>query len=331
MSNNTFSTEIRGFDLAKIMMAILIVGAHTQFLVEWPNARKIFSCLSAIGVPMFFAISAYLFVRKLDNSPSGGGKQILIHSVKRLCILFCVWYVLMLPMTWFRFFSVATLKETIYAVTLSCTFNGYWFIKALLINTIIVYLCRRTKSLITLTVVALLIFIFFSYNYIYHYFTILSISPYYSFYFHTITFCIGALFARFEREINLSALSPIPLIVIWGMLFITAICCKWGEPIYSIGSLIVLFPIFYNIKLPYFSPTFWKHLRTSSIIIYMVQFVLIWLYDMACEHYLGGNLLHISQHSVVRFVIVLTATALISIAIIRFEKQPQLRLLRYLH
>ncbi|MBR1881600.1 MAG: acyltransferase family protein, partial [Muribaculaceae bacterium] len=109
--------EILGFDLAKILMAILIVAAHTQFLIEWPSARKILSFIGAAGVPMFFAISAYLFVSKLDNTTEiGGDKQILFHSLKRLAILFAIWYVLMLPMTYERFFTKVTMKETLYAI-----------------------------------------------------------------------------------------------------------------------------------------------------------------------------------------------------------------------
>lgn len=323
--------EILGFDLAKILMAILIVAAHTQFLIEWPSARKILSFIGAAGVPMFFAISAYLFVSKLDNTTEiGGDKQILFHSLKRLAILFAIWYVLMLPMTYERFFTKVTMKETLYAILFTCTFNGYWFIKALIFNTIIIYCCRRTRWMIAAFVVSVIVFVFFSYNYIYHYWNTFTISPYYSFYYHTCMFCIGALYARFESRIHLDTLNTIPLLVIW-VLLLCLMPFEWDAPIFRFGTVSLLFPVFYQMSLPKVSSSFWKNIRTSSVIIYMVQFVLIWLYDMSCNRWLQDNTLDAMQHSVVRFAIILAASWGVAYAIIRLERRPRLSFLKYLH
>ena len=137
MNENTYIAKktIYGFDLLKIILAVFIISGHTALFEEYSNLAHIREILSSIAVPTFMAISAYLFFRKVYNvSKDEDSKPILIKTLKRLGLLFFSWYILMLPMAYIKFFSVATLKETIFALLFSCTFKGYWFIKAFYIS-----------------------------------------------------------------------------------------------------------------------------------------------------------------------------------------------------
>jgi peptidoglycan/LPS O-acetylase OafA/YrhL len=135
-----------GLDLLKFILALLIISAHCHLFSEFPSGEHWWGRFTAIAIPLFFGISSYLFFRKVYNLPVAKSPQSQIyHTVKRLAILFSCWYLLMLPVTYFRFYSVATWKETVFAIFLSCCFNGYWFIKALIINTTILFLVAEPR------------------------------------------------------------------------------------------------------------------------------------------------------------------------------------------
>jgi hypothetical protein len=76
-----------------------------------------------------------------------------------------------------------------------------------------------------------------------------------------------------------------------------------------------------------------KTMRSMSIILYMVQFVLIWLYDGACDRWLEAESIQYSvlQFSVVRFLVVLSISIAIAWAIVELEKRPKMGFLKYLH
>lgn len=322
-----------GIDFLKFILAVLIISAHCQLFAEYPNIQQYWSCLTAIAVPLFFGISSYLFFRKIYSLPADKShRSKFLHTIKRLVILFSCWYVLMLPMTYFRFYSVATWKEYIFAIVLSCCFNGYWFIKALIINTTILYLCRRTKALVVCSVIALAIYFYCAYNYVYHYNPLLeSYHPYYSFYYHTAYFCCGALLARFQDRLRFQQWPSAGLIMVWIMLFLLATVSPIS-PFYRLVSFCMLFPVFY--KMDYlFAPTTHKTMRHLSIILYMVQFMLIWLYNGACDLWLDNQSTTyvVLQRSIVRFLVVTAISILTGLAILKLEQKPRLAFLRYLH
>ena len=74
-------------------------------------------------------------------------------------------------------------------------------------------------------------------------------------------------------------------------------------------------------------------MRDMSIILYMVQFVLIWLYDGACDLWLRPDSMAygILQYSITRFLVVASVSVLIAWLILKYEKHPRLAFLHYLH
>ena len=320
-------TYYPGLDLLKFILAILIIAAHTQLFEEIPILHQIIDPIEGSGVPTFFAISSYLFFQRIGNCITNSESiAILKKNIIRLLTIFCIWYILMLPMTYFRFFSVATIKETIYAILLTCTFSGYWFFKALIINTIILYFCRN-KLLFT-AFISLLIYIFWAYNYIFNYFSV-PISPYYSFYYHTFYFFIGAIIARYQSYIH----APKNFIML--LLYIATILFSFNSLFWPIGRLIIPFILIILFKsiAPNIKKQFLLKMRSLSILLYVTQFIIIWLYNNFCNYYLnpGSDIYLFLQYSVTRFIVVLSIALGISLLILNLEKKPTLSFLNKLH
>lgn len=323
------NTYYPGLDLLKFILAILIIATHTQLFEEIPILHQLIAPIKESAVPTFFAISAYLFVQRINNCNNNYESGIILKkNIKRLLTIFCIWYILMLPMTYFRFFSVANLKETVYAILLSCTFNGYWFFKALIINTIILYYCRSKNKLLISSIVFFFVYIFWSYNYIFNYYSI-NISPYYSFYYHTFYFYIGALMAHYERSLGN------PKTSITFFLYIVVILLSLNSVLFPIGRLLI--PCILIILFKNFAQSFNKQIllrmRALSILLYVTQFMIIWIYNNLCNDYLNhtSDIYQILQYSVTRFIVVLSIALGFSLLILRLEKKPSLSFLKKLH
>lgn len=318
-----------GLDLLKFILAIMIIAAHCSLFEEFADVKVLAERLFSIAVPLFFAMSAFFFVRKIDSLEESDKRKLFNKTIKRLLILFAIWYVLMLPMTWFKWWSIATFKETVYALFLSCTLNGYWFIKALIINTAILFLCRGRSIMLLLAAVSFAVYLLFAYNYLFHYLPI-DFSPYYSFYYHSSYFCVGAIMARYYDEIRLFRLSSWTLLGLWIILFVLVSFLPI-DPLYRFFSIMLVFPVFERMDLK--NNERLKTMRSMSIILYMVQFMLIWLYKGACNKWLQPESMQfaILQFSLVRFIIVTMFALGIAWAIVKLEKEPRLNFLKYLH
>lgn len=332
MNTNSLDTKkiIYGFDLLKFILALLIIAGHTSLFEEYSSLSQFRENLSSIAVPTFMAISAFLFFKKIYSKQEGEeSKVLLIKTVKRLAILFLCWYVLMLPMTYFKFFSVANFKETIFAIFMSCTFNGYWFIKALIINTCIFYFCRNGNKLVICTIISWFLYLFFSYNYIYH-FIDFPYHPYYSFYYNMAFYSVGVLFARYGQNILSKNVQITLIFILWFVLFLLGFM-KYFNPLYKLLSIPLIFLLFYHWNLN--PKPLYKTLRDMSIILYMVHFALIWLYDGVCKISMNqeSTLFNVMQLSIIRFIIISLMAIIIALLIIKNENKPRLSFLKYLH
>lgn len=232
----------------------------------------------------------------------------------------------MIPYAYFTFFKLATPKEIIYALFLRCSVWGYWFLKALIINTFILYLFRKKKMLIALLFISLLIHLFFSFNYIYH-FVNCPYSPYYSFYYHIVFFAFGGLLARYKNNIELRQKNmSIIFVTLFICVYMMSVVFKWGVVISVLLYPLILIPLFIKI-VP--SHRNYKILRNYSILLYVMQFFLIWVYNLLFPPVEG--VVTFLTYSFTRFFIVLfTEIAFISL-ILHFEKFPQYKILRFLH
>ena len=317
-----------GLDILKYILSLFIVAAHTELFKEWPSIYNMNGHLIEIAIPVFFSVSSFLFYKKLLDTEKT--QRVLLHTLKRLVLFYLIWYALMLPMTYERFFKVATMKEILYNATLSSTFNGYWFVKALIFNTVLLGFCKSAFKLILLSIVGLGLYLFFSFNYIYH-FIHLSISPYYSFFYHIGYFCMGAWMARIFRPaflggVRLSKVLGLFLLMLFllAMSFITDF-----EPVYRLLIPWIVIPMFLPLSCRYWG--FVKSMRIMSIYYYMMQFMLIWIYNMVYPAFLVIDSPGYSffDMSIIRFILIVLVMTTISFWLMRLEnKCPYVK---YLH
>ena len=332
---NNSANYLPGLDVTKFLMAVLLIAAHTGSL-KGTIAGELVEPLIGLAVPMFFALSAYLFFRKVFSEPDGSQQRhFLFITIKRLAILFCCWYVLMLPMIILKGTFIGSIPEAVYVIFLNSAMWGYWFIKALIINTILYYIFRRKGALFLYTVLSFIVYFYCAYNQIFHYNGFLEqLQPYYSFYYHMAYFSVGVWYARYSSKVeSLSKLCALILIAIWLFLYGVSLVFsfEWLHPFFRILSFALLFPAISKVGGGDYGLC--KTLRSMSIILYMVQFLLIWLYDMACQAWLipGTTMFDVMQHCVMRFVVVLLTACAIASLIVTLERRPAFRFLRYLH
>lgn len=304
-------------DLLKLIMAILIVAAHCEMFIEWATIYDAFAHITEMAVPTFFCISAYLFFKKIIDKPENE-KQIFSQTIKRLIIFFGVWYILMLPYSLTHFFQNANIKEIIYVIPFNCAFWGYWFIKALIFNTTIVYFIRGRKSLIIGGIIASIIYLFFGFDYIHgHLGEILH--PYYTFYYHTYSFVFGALIARYQEQIPSILMNKKNLLI---SLFLTLILSSIpdfrviAKLLYPVILLLIALNWSLNIE-----PKLSKRIRIFSILFYVMQFIFIFMYNGIVEN----------SHSFIRFTVVMFIITSLSFIITELEGKKGLNYLKYLH
>lgn len=309
---------IPGLDVLKYIMALFIVSGHCSLFIEENSLYNMFGHLQEIAVPTFFAISAYLFFSKLEAMPSEAN-YIFKHIMRRLLIFFIIWYVLMLPYSIPNFFMKANLKEFFFVIPFGCAFWGYWFIKALIINTIVLYLCRGKKSLIVCTIISLAVYLWGGYDYMYG--TLAQkLHSYYTFYYHTIAFSIGALMARYKchglEKYNMVLITAVVLIFLASFIPVIRVLSKIVYPFFLIS-------IFLNIKNG--NVDVCKKMRGMSILYYTMHFGLIFLYNYMFQ----DN--EIFSNSIIRYIIIVLVVTMISLAILKWEKKEYLSFLKYLH
>ncbi len=314
--------QSKTFDIIKISAAIIIVARHCHFINEWPLFDLIVGNFSGICIPLFFMISSYLFIIKLNsNADVGCKRRVLRKSLVRLVILFGIWYVLMMPWTWERWFSVATFKETVTAIFFHCTFSGYWYIKALIINLIVIFFCNKNKNFKTfIWIFAINYYIFTSYNNILHFINI-PFSPYYHFAYHLIPCMIGLEAAEkgdFNLFNNTKRSRIVTIFLLYGLSLISALFL----PIFKIVGAWLICSLMEQIRMPKALP--YKSIRRASTIFYMLQFCVIFSFAKV-EYY---NPLF--TNSIVRTVIVLSIVAVASILIIKLSSS-RMKFLRYLY
>lgn len=332
---NNAAKYLPGLDVAKFLMAVLLIAAHTGYL-RGTIAGVLIEPLIGLAVPMFFALSAYLFFRKVFSEPDNNRQRhFLFVSVKRLIILFCCWYVLMLPMMILKGTFIGSIKEAVYVIFLTSAMWGYWFIKALIINTVLFFIFRHKEALILFTVISFIVYFYCSYNQIFHYNVVLDqLQPYYSFYYHMAYFSVGVWYARYSSRVeHLSKQCTIMLLSVWCLFYVVSLIFVflWFPPLFRLISFALLFPVISKLRGANYG--LYKTLRSMSIILYMVQFVIIWLYDKVCQTWLtpGTAMFEVMQHCVIRFVVVLLAACAIASFIVTLEQRTSLRFLRYLH
>lgn len=137
---STMSSNINSFDLAKFVMAYLVVAIHCGIREYSELAYKLFD----LSVPVFFTISGFLLYRKITT----GG--VLLY-VKRLLFMYAVYTIIYMPLTiWgVRTMSIcdASISITQGILIMGENFCSWplWYLWALIFGTIIVWLFSKCR------------------------------------------------------------------------------------------------------------------------------------------------------------------------------------------
>lgn len=146
-------------DIAKLLMAFLVVEIHARPLMEFPLAERIIEGIDVVAVPFFFMASAFLCFRGLDEvsfvEKTLSGAVRVRKTIGRLLKLYLIWTVLYLPVTVFG--SVIHGDCLAYALavfvrgTLLIGENYYswplWYLLASAVGFALVYICLRGGAL----------------------------------------------------------------------------------------------------------------------------------------------------------------------------------------
>lgn len=315
-----------GFDLLKYLMSLLIVATHSQLFVENNCIYNIASIIYSMAVPTFFSLSTYFYSKKLYSAEtSNEAWQICKKDVLRLIILGLFWFIVEMPMTWDTFISIANWKECIVSFLILDPARGLWFIKALIINKIILFVFRN--HLKSLSMVSLILFILFSLGYtpLLNNFSN-TLHSYFNFYFHTFFCCIGALHIKYKQissiRFNLLSLFII-LIFSWHIYNYDYAIIAW-----RIISPLFLMNVFLHLKEPSEKiKPFYIFLRKVSIMFYFLHFNFLWIYNDV----MSLNNFTVLSFSIVRYIVILTCCFITSIIILQIENNRYFKILRYSH
>lgn len=144
--------QYRAIDIAKFVMAILVVAIHVRPFTG-QTAFVYDDIIARIADPLFFQITAFLFFEKIFAQISGDLRQgmswcMLGHYMKRILALYTAWFVIyapvVLPRTWqecgnIRGMLLALLKK----YWLSGYYGAMWFMTALLLAMPLVFILTK--------------------------------------------------------------------------------------------------------------------------------------------------------------------------------------------
>ena len=130
---------ISGLDVVKFIMAFLIVDIHVQgYLITPPIFQNyVIHPIESLAVPTFFVISSFLFFRKARYEECQ--MNLVLHFMKRLCILYLFWCVIWSPIIYLQkeYFHPFTIWVPLYIIRdffFGNMFDASWFLGALLVG-----------------------------------------------------------------------------------------------------------------------------------------------------------------------------------------------------
>lgn len=132
-------------DLTKLILSFMVVAIHTglfsPYLYPWVR----------LAVPLFFMISSFLFFKKVNSCQHSKEKvQALKTFVVRNLKLYAFWFVVLFPISgflrgWFEMDGEDAVVNIIINFFIGGTFVASWFISALLIGVIVIFIAHKNN------------------------------------------------------------------------------------------------------------------------------------------------------------------------------------------
>ena len=139
--------QIAALDLMRYILSIFVVAIHVHPVYGAGN--EVIRAVCRIAVPLFFITSGYLFF--LKTSILGDEKErlkYLCKYIKRVLFLYLAWFIVLLPITvytrgWLHMSFFQLVSDICYRFFFGATFKGSWYLMALIVGTVIIFLISR--------------------------------------------------------------------------------------------------------------------------------------------------------------------------------------------
>lgn len=160
---------ISGLDVMKFIMAFLIVDIHVKgYLITPPILQEyVIHPIESLAVPTFFVISSFLFFRKARYAERQ--LELVLHFLKRLCILYLFWCVVWSPIIYIQkeYFHPMSVWVPLYMVRdffFGNMFDASWFLGALLVGVPMVWgLSKVFRKDVLVMIIPLLVCLYLQY------------------------------------------------------------------------------------------------------------------------------------------------------------------------
>jgi serine/alanine racemase len=337
--------QYKTLDFAKFICALLIIILHTAPFGSYSKLLTFGfrNIITVIAVPFFFLTSGFLAFKKLDSLEDEKKKEYIFHYLKRIAVMYLIWsavYFVFVVIKWSRNgLSLAAVLEYVKDLFFEGSYSTIWFLPALFVATLAVYLLRKKLSYRTIFAVACVIYLFTLGGSSYYGLVtkVPAIGVVYDLYFSFFDsikngICFGMIFVSMgamvsEREESIAEkIKPVhaflPVILFAVLLAVEEFAVayfNWNDR--GVDTVIMLIPFTYffvrfllvwDLKL---SDRACVAMRKYSILMFLTQRIPLSILDL----YLADTIL--VKNSLLYFITVLAVTLILSFGILRASKK----------
>lgn len=154
-----------GYDVLKLIFSLFIIAIHVSLLNPNSNNFSFFvvKCLFRLAVPSFFAISGFLYERKVYNLNKLERKIVTFKYVKGLLIPFIFWLIIDMPLKYLEMRKVLSISSTIKEMIKWLFFyqwGALWYISALIIAILLIYFLRKKIHINEIFIISVPLYMF---------------------------------------------------------------------------------------------------------------------------------------------------------------------------
>lgn len=346
--------QYKAIDLAKFVCAILIIILHTAPFASYSKVLTIGfrNIITVIAVPFFFVASGFIAFKKIDAKENEEKSKYVKKHLLRLVIMYLIWsavYFAFVVIKWTRAedFSILYVLEYVKDFFFEGSYQTIWFLPALFMATLLVYLLGKKISYKTIFIISSIIYLFTLGGS--SYYGLVTKVPfingvydvYYSFFdsikngvcFGMIFVSMGAMLAESEQKIVEKAKTWkvfVALIICALLLAVEELAVGLlGWNVRGVDTVIMLVPFswFFFIFLLKWNingnDKLFLVMRKYSLLMFLCQRIPLSIIDLFMQNSI------IATNSMLYFITVLGATLLISFVIIKASEK--IKWLKYLY
>lgn len=332
-------------DVTKFLLSLCVVAIHSELLYNYiyPFVR--------LAVPIFFIFSGYFSFLKIDAIQNySAKKEKFISIVKRYLKLYAFWFIVLLPHTLYirKYFSsgiIAGFLNMPKNFLLDSTFRGSWYLMATILGIIIIFLLSNRFSNAKLLLITIPFYLFstvfsefsgeiktvpFLYLISNTYTRLLGI-PCFTFMIALLYIVLGKILADSVKRNDIQKKNIYLFIVCFALLILEYhIRLRSKSFIYSCDCLIMLAPTAYffvtNILNLQFKFKYSKIFSKLSTIIYCVHFPIL---DLVKNDLTLSGIK--DPMNILKYFITLLLSVSFSLILLKLEKKPCFKFLKYAH